>query len=159
MPVNSCHLHPTKCKKPSPSWAVRSSQPMVWVWVSFYFEAVCSSQWGSLYELKLVKPCTLYCAAIKSSLSALPYSALLLISKRAGEGRAAEWGRGLEEPGEPLLLALTWACVSMPLLVAFTFLVLVMLSGRSPNLKTRKKISLWGTGSRPSRAYCSPHLI
>lgn len=27
--------------------------------LGIYFEAVCSSQWGSLYELKLVKPCTL----------------------------------------------------------------------------------------------------
>lgn len=34
VPVNSRHLHPTKCKKPSPSWAVLFSQPMVWVWVS-----------------------------------------------------------------------------------------------------------------------------
>lgn len=53
---------------------------------------------------------------------------------KAGGGLDAEWGRGLEELGEPLLLALTWACVSTPLLVAFAFLVLAMLRGSSPNL-------------------------
>lgn len=37
----------------------------------------------------------------------------------------------LESAGEP-----TWVWLSMPRPVALAFLVLVMLSGRSPNLKT-----------------------
>lgn len=36
-------------------------------------------------------------------------------------------------------MALTWVCVSTPLLVAFAFLVLVMLSGSSPNLKQESR--------------------
>lgn len=39
----------------------------------------------------------------------------------------------------PLLSALTWAFVSMLLLVDLAFRVLVMLSGRSPNLQDKTK--------------------
>lgn len=41
----------------------------------------------------------------------------------------------------PLLSALTWAFVSMLLLVDLAFRVLVMLSGRSPNLQDKTNFS------------------
>lgn len=54
--------------------------------------------------------------------------------------RAVWWEMGTRSTGTNLLLsALTWALVSMLLLVDLVFRVLVMLSGRSPNLQTKMK--------------------